>query len=155
MITTSDGGAVMTMSIKVIAGAGALVWMSAVGPVLAADIPAAPIVKAPIAVAPSQSWYGFYIGINGGYAWGRNGVNYLPDAVYGPLFAIAGVPTPLAGSPRGGLGGFTWGSNYQFDRVVIGFDSDFDWSNIKSTQTFAGLALGVPFSATATQNLKW
>jgi outer membrane immunogenic protein len=143
------------MSIKVIAGAGALVWMSAVGPVLAADIPAAPIVKAPIAVAPSQSWYGFYIGINGGYAWGRNGVNYLPDAVYGPLFAIAGVPTSLAGSPRGGLGGFTWGSNYQFDRVVIGFDSDFDWSNIKSTQTFAGLALGVPFSATATQNLKW
>ena len=72
MIMASDGGAIMTMKLKVIAGAGALVWMSAVGQVLAADIPAAPYVKAPVAVAPSQSWYGFYIGVNAGYAWGRN-----------------------------------------------------------------------------------
>ena len=129
--------------------------MSAVGPVLAADIPAAPIVKAPVVVAPSQSWYGFYIGVNGGYAWGRNGVDVLPDAFYTPLFNVAGVPRSLAGDPRGFIGGITYGSNYQFDRLVIGFDSDWTFSDIKSTQTFAGIVAGVPFIANASQKLSW
>ena len=144
----------MTVKLRVIAGAGALVWMSAVGPVLAADIPAAPVLKAPI-VAPSQNWYGFYIGINGGYAWGRNGVDALPDAFYTPLFNLAGVPRTLASNPSGFVGGITYGSNYQFDRVVIGFDSDWTFSDIKSTQSFAGIVAGIPFTANASQKLSW
>ena len=101
IIATSDGGAVMTMKLKVIAGAGALVWMSAVGPVLAADIPAAPVVKAPVAVAPSQSWYGFYIGINGGYAWGRNSVTFAPDPFFAGPFLRRRRAAPGRGRPEG------------------------------------------------------
>jgi hypothetical protein len=41
-------------TLNVIAGAGALVWVS-VGPVRAADIPAAPVYKAPVEVAPGQN----------------------------------------------------------------------------------------------------
>ena len=145
----------MTMKLKVIAGAGALVWMSAVGPVLAADIPAAPIVKAPVAVAPSQSWYGFYIGINGGYAWGRNSVTFAPDPFFAGPFLAGVAPLQAAGDPRGFVGGITYGSNYQFGRVVVGFDSDFNFSDIKSSQTVAGVFAGIPFSGTTSQKLSW
>ena len=59
-----------------------------------------------------------------------------------PLLLAAGIPGTLAGNPKGFVGGITYGSNYQFDRLVIGIDSDFDFSNIKASQTFAGTVLG-------------
>ena len=129
--------------------------MAAVSPSGAADIPAAQPYKAPIAVPMKQSWYGFYIGANAGYAWGNNSVEFGPDAFYGPFLLAAGIPTTLAGNPKGFVGGITYGSNYQFDRLVIGLDSDFDFSNIKASQTFAGTILAVPFTATATHEIKW
>jgi outer membrane immunogenic protein len=139
----------------VIAGAGALVWMAAVSPSGAADIPAAPVVKAPVKVAPSQSWYGFYIGIHGGYAAGRSAIQYTPDAFYAPLLLAAGAPGSAAGNPKGFLGGITYGSNWQFDRIVIGTDSDFSFTDIKGSQTFSGAVGGIPFTANATQRLSW
>jgi len=143
----------MAMKRWVIAGAGMMV-MAAVSPSGAADIPA-PVVKAPIAVAARQSWYGFYIGVNGGYAWGNNSVEFGPDAFYGPLLLRTGVPASLAGKPQGWLGGITYGSNYQFNSIVIGLDSDFDWSDIKASQTFNGTFTGVPFTTTASHDIKW
>jgi outer membrane immunogenic protein len=137
----------------VIAGAG-MVVMAAVSPSGAADIPA-PVVKAPIAVPAKQSWYGFYIGVNGGYAWGNNAVQFGPDAFYGPFLLAAGVPASLAGKPQGWLGGITYGSNYQFNNIVVGLDSDFDWSDIKASQTFNGTFTGIPFAATANHEIKW
>jgi outer membrane immunogenic protein len=139
----------------VIAGAGVLVWMAAVSPSGAADIPAAPVVQAPIAVPAKQSWYGFYIGGNAGYAWGNNSVEFGPDAFYGPLLLASGVPGNLAGKPKGFLGGITYGSNYQFNNIVIGLDSDFDWSDIKATQNFNGTFTGVPFTVSASHDIKW
>src|SRR5262249_53923288 len=109
---------VMAMKRWVIAGAG-MVVMAAVSPSGAADIPA-PVVKAPIAVPAKQSWYGFYIGGNAGYAWGNNAIEFGPDAFYGPLLLAAGIPNTLAGKPKGFIGGITYGSNYQFDRIVVG-----------------------------------
>ena len=61
--------------------------MAAVSPSGAADIPAAQPYKAPIAVPMKQSWYGFYIGANAGYAWGNNSVEFGPDAFYGAAAA--------------------------------------------------------------------
>ncbi len=145
----------MAIKLKVIAGAGALVWMSAAGPLLAADIPAAPIVKAPVAVMAKQSWYGSYIGVHGGYGWGRNGVVGTPDAFYAPLFIGAGIPNSLAGDPKGFIGGVTYGSNWQFGSVVLGTDSDFSFTDIKSSQTVNGAFAGVPFTANASQKLSW
>src|SRR5436305_3943654 len=138
------------------AGAGALAWMAAVSPSGAADIPPAPpIAKAPAKVDFQQRWYGFYIGAHGGYAWGRNSIQASPDAFYAPLFTVAGTPSSLAGNPRGFVGGITYGSNYQFDRIVVGFDSDFSYSDIKRSQTFAGTFVGVPFTTSASQKLSW
>lgn len=139
---------------RIIAGAGAL-WLAAVGSATAADIPVAPIVKAPVRVQSSQSWYGFYIGVHGGYGWGRNAVELAPDATYAPLFALAGVPNSVATNPKGFIGGIQYGSNYQFDRLVIGTDSDLSYSDIKASQTINGVVLGLPFQAVAEQKLKW
>jgi outer membrane immunogenic protein len=139
----------------VIAGAGALVWMAAVSPSGAADIPAAPVVKAPVRAPVTQSWYGFYIGIHGGYAWGRNGINYTPDAFYAPLLLAAGIPGSLAANPKGFLGGITYGSNWQFGSIVLGTDSDFSFTDIKGSQTFTGTLGGVPFTSTANQHMSW
>jgi outer membrane immunogenic protein len=144
----------MTMKLKVIAGAGALVWMSAVSPVLAADIPAAPIVKAPV-VVPGQSWYGSFIGVSGGYGWGNQSVEFRPDAFYLPFLITSGSPLSAAASPRGFLAGVTYGSNWQFGSVVLGTDSDFSFSDIKASQTFAGVLGGAPFTSTTTQKLNW
>lgn len=139
----------------VIAGAGAVVWMAAVSPSGAADIPAAPVVKAPVRALASQSWYGFYIGLHGGYGWGRNAVVGAPDAFYGPLLVAAGVPLVQAGNPKGFIGGITYGSNWQFDRIVLGTDSDFSYTDIKASQTFNGVFGGIPFTTTTNQRLSW
>jgi outer membrane immunogenic protein len=145
----------MTMKLKVIAGAGALVWMSAVGQVLAADIPAAPVLKAPVAVAPSQSWYGFHIGLHAGYGRGSQSVNFVPDAFYLPAFVASGVPSSAAGNPKGFIGGVQWGSDWQFGRVVLGMDSDFSYTDIKSSQIFNGAVGVLPFTATTSQKMTW
>jgi outer membrane immunogenic protein len=137
----------------VIAGAGAL-WMAAVAPTGAADIPAAPVVRAPVMVPAKQNWYGFYIGVHGGYGWSRNAITATPDAFYAPVF-VAGLPTSMAGDARGFIGGITYGSNYQFDRVVLGFDSDFSYTDIKASQTFNATILGVPVTTNASQRLTW
>jgi outer membrane immunogenic protein len=129
--------------------------MAAALPAGAADILAAPIVKAPIAAPATQSWYGFYIGVHGGYAWGNSAIQYTPDTFYTPLLLAAGVPTSAAGSPKGFLGGITYGSNWQFDRIVLGTDSDFSYADIKNSQTFNGSVGAVPFTSTASQRLQW
>jgi outer membrane immunogenic protein len=139
----------------VIAGAAALVWMVAASPSGAADIPAAPVAKAPVMVSAKQSWYGFYIGVHGGYAWGRNAIQLTPDAFYTPLFAAAGLPGSVARDTKGFLAGITYGSNWQFDRIVIGTDSDFSFTDIKSSQTINAAFGGLPFTANASQRLTW
>src|SRR5215831_2962623 len=98
------------MNFKVIAGAGALVWMAAVVPASAADIPSAPIVKAPVMVPVTQNWYGFYIGGNVGYGWGRDSTTFTPDTFFLPLVLAAGIPTTSSGNSRGFVGGITYGS---------------------------------------------
>lgn len=79
-------------------------------PVLAADMP----VKAPLA-APFN-WTGFYAGLNGGYGWGRTGIQLdFVDA-----------------NTRGGFLGGQVGFNQQLgNNFVIGAQLDLDWSRIK------------------------
>jgi len=91
----------------------------------AADLPVP--VKAP-ARAPAATiynWTGFYLGVNGGGAWGRS---FWDSA--GPF------------NVSGGLVGGTIGYNYQIGPWVLGVEGDGDWSNIRGGTTNAGCPAG-------------
>ncbi len=93
------------------------------GGAAAADLPPGPAVqpyyKAP-AYGPAFNWSGFYIGVNGGGAWGRSD------------WSTAGG-FDLSGGEVGGTAGF----NYQAGAVVFGVEGDIDWARIDGTSTAA------------------
>jgi len=89
----------------------------------AADIPrAAPAYKAPVAI-PVYNWTGFYLGINGGYGWGRTTWDGFGSA-----------------TTSGWLIGLTAGYNWQAlgSPWVFGLEGDIDWTNIRGTVACAG-----------------
>jgi outer membrane immunogenic protein len=102
---------------KLLFGSAMLAALAMGGPAMAADLPAAPVYKAPvIAPAPWYDWTGFYIGLNGGYSWGRSATD----------FSVAGVPLLSATtSMNGWVGGGQAGYNWQFNRNwIFGVEAD-------------------------------
>jgi len=92
----------------------------------AADLPQ-PSYKAPAYVGPSYAnWTGFYVGINGGYAWG--------DSEW------SGGTGNFKVSPNGWLGGGTIGYNFQTGTWVWGIEGDFDYVDLNGTA--GGLCIG-------------
>ena len=88
-----------------------------------ADLPR-PYYKAPPAapfVAPF-TWTGFYVGINGGYAWGKADISN----------SLASFSTDTT---DGWLVGATAGYNYQMGNFVFGFEGDADYALIKGNAT--------------------
>src|SRR6202790_3756403 len=86
----------------------------------AADLPPAPMPRAPVAympaAAPVFSWTGFYIGGNIGGGWHRGDVGG----------SVAGVNF-TNGNSTSFLGGGQVGGNYQIGAFVIGAEAVFDW----------------------------
>jgi outer membrane immunogenic protein len=100
---------------------GALVLaLVAVAPAQAADLSVAPIYKAPPMVAPPQyNWSGFYLGVNGGGAWGTSNWDTIGSF-----------------NTSGGVIGGTAGYNWQVGHGVFGLEGDADWSSLHgSTST--------------------
>jgi outer membrane immunogenic protein len=101
---------------------------------LAADIPPpgpAPYPPATYApIVPAYNWSGFYIGVNGGGAFGTS--NWT-DAIDGSTGNF---------NVSGGLFGGTIGGNYQLGQFVVGVEADGDWSNVNgiSNSISAGCA---------------
>jgi opacity protein-like surface antigen len=96
------------LTLLAIAGLMAAAWAS---PSLAADLPR-PAYKAPVYVAPSAfSWSGFYVGINGGYAWGHSDWNN-------------GIMGNVSMNVKGGMVGGTLGYNLQTSSFVFGLEGD-------------------------------
>src|SRR5262245_58976987 len=76
----------------------------------AADLPPRPA-RAPVAVqAPVYNWTGLYIGINGGYGWGRQD----------PLALITSQYDPFSFDINGWMIGGTVGAQIQSGRVLLG-----------------------------------
>jgi outer membrane immunogenic protein len=90
------------------------------GAAAAADLPpagGAPYYKAPAVYAPpAYTWSGFYLGINGGGAWGTSSWT-----------------TPGSFDTSGGFVGGTIGYNYQMDQAVLGVEGDIDWADINGS----------------------
>jgi outer membrane immunogenic protein len=96
----------------------ALATMGVVAAASAADIrpPPPPVTKAPV-VVPPYNWSGFYLGINGGYGFGRAKWDGLPAK-----FDV-----------NGGMAGGQLGYNWQFGQFVYGLEGDGDWTNLRGT----------------------
>lgn len=104
----------------------ALTGVAAMASANAADL----AVKAPVYKAPPvmvSDWSGFYIGVNGGYGWGKT--SFDPD-LFDNIFGDA--------KPKGGLFGAHAGYNWQYGKVVTGLEVDFDGASIKGTDSVSG-----------------
>jgi outer membrane immunogenic protein len=98
-----------------LAGAGVLAMASLAN---AADLPRQMYTKAPPpVVAPYYNWTGFYLGINGGGAWGTS--NW--DSTGG---------FDVSGGMIGGTIGYNWQVNGPW---VFGLEGDIDWANVKGS----------------------
>jgi len=101
-----------------------------------------------LAPAPVYSWTGIYIGINGGGGWGNQ------DA----LNLITNRFDDRALSFSGGVFGGTAGAQIQSGHVVLGFEADLNWANMKGSSTFVPTVGGIPINpaaVNATTKIDW
>jgi outer membrane immunogenic protein len=103
-------------------------------PANAADLPARPVTQAPIMSSVSvYNWTGIYVGLNGGYGFGKQD----------PLSLLSNDVSPLAYNANGWLLGGTFGAQIQSGHVVLGIEGDVDWTTIKGSGSGPVTKLGV------------
>ena len=133
---------------KVLLASAALALFASPG--FAADLP----VKAPPPPPPVYDWTGLYVGGNIGWGWSRVDDTELPP---GTTAFPTGTVFPT-GHANGFLGGAQVGFNYQTPyHVVVGVEGDFDWTNIRGTETTISTVTTAPFvgfASTSTGKLK-
>jgi outer membrane immunogenic protein len=112
-----------TMNFKLIgSGLAALAFLASSFSTQAADIPRPVYKSAMRPVIAYYNWTGFYVGINGGYGFGKSkwsGVGVAPK-------------------PTGGMAGGTIGYNYQVGSWVWGLEGDIDWADVNGNAICAG-----------------
>jgi outer membrane immunogenic protein len=131
----------------VLAGVAVFAWA---GPLMAADLPAAPqrpVYKAPAAAAPF-SWTGFYAGLNAGGAVGRsNDPTSTPFSATGFFTSGQVADANAAGAqtskPAGFLGGVQAGYNLQSGWLVGGVEADFDYFGQRGSNSGGGFFQGL------------
>ena len=128
----------------------------------AADLPRKAPVFTPPPPAPLFGWTGFYVGVNGGYAWGRSDVSttvgsagtyFVPDDV--TQIAAAGAATLR---PDGGTGGIQAGYNWQGGNFVLGVEADFNALALKASRSITVeylSALGTFFTINQSIETRW
>ncbi|MFJ6323120.1 MULTISPECIES: outer membrane protein [unclassified Rhizobium] len=95
--------------------------------VYAADLAVSTPPQAPVDVAPTFSWTGFYVGVNAGGGFGGS-----DDVGFHSFGNYLGRYGKLDGS--GFLGGGQIGYNYQFDpNWVVGLEADFQGADISDS----------------------
>ena len=140
----------------------ALLSVFAGSPAIAADMP----VKARPApvMAPVWNWSGFYLGLNGGYSWGRSSrdLNFFNPLNGATIATASGAGRDLDGGVFGGQIGYNW----QASNWVFGIEADLQWTGQQGSTTalcpvggcFPALTF-VPAaggsSATLTDKLEW
>jgi outer membrane immunogenic protein len=90
------------------------------------------------ASVPYLTWTGFYVGINGGFAWGNSSIAFTandPAALAGTCGGggapkgqcINSVDFRRDGAVAGGQFGFNWQVNSHW---LVGAEADYQWSNL-------------------------
>jgi outer membrane immunogenic protein len=125
---------------KILAAGLGMLALAAMQPANAADMPVKAVYKAP--PVEVWSWTGFYIGLNGGYSWGRSDTRLdLLNGATGAVLASINNNFNL----NGGIFGAQAGYNWQSGSMVFGIETDIQWSGEKgSTLLSCNLALCLP-----------
>ncbi|MGQ0681316.1 outer membrane protein [Bradyrhizobium sp.] len=138
----------------------------AVSPALAADLP----VKAPPPVVEVWTWDKWYVGLNGGYSWGRSDTSgtFYNNNTGAQLSPTQNTTLHLDGGVFGGQ----IGKNWQNGKWVFGIEADGQWSGEKGSALFTcvtpnaafgtlcnpitgGPGLGVSPTTTFNQEIEW
>jgi len=116
-------------------------------PLFAAPLSPASAAHMPLKAPPIpyvSDWSGIYIGIEGGYGWGRQNV----DATY-PFFSVGTIVTQTGSVDIGSInqsgwlfGGFA-GAQKQWNNWVLGIEANFDSANIDGSTTGTGGSIGL------------
>jgi len=106
-----------------VVGSAAAAVVIAVSSAQAADLSPAPAYKAPVMMPPVFSWTGFYLGVEGGWGWGRE--DFTDNST-------VGIPPGVAVShrPEGGIFGGVLGYRYQVGQVVFGAEGTGAWADL-------------------------
>lgn len=134
---------------RILIGSAAIISLFATS-AFAADM-ARPYTKAPVVVDPGYNWTGFYVGLNGGYSWGRANTTISGVSPLAPLFPV-GAFAPFSRDVNGGIAGGQAGYNWQVDRKwVLGLEGDIQWSGERSSSSLSLVgpryfsnAIGIP-----------
>jgi outer membrane immunogenic protein len=116
---------------------------------LAADLP----LKTSQAFPETFDWSGIYLGGNIGWGWATNDND--DPAIVQFLLVPATIQTV---NSNGFLGGVQVGTNYQFGKLVVGAEGDWDWSHINGNNTTTGIyrLLAPPgFTRIGSDNTDW
>jgi outer membrane immunogenic protein len=89
----------------------------------AADLPARPVYKAPVAVV-AATWSGVYVGGNVGAAWDRNCWTFNPSSTN---------DNEGCHNATGVIAGGQIGVNWQTGNVVFGLEASGDWADLKGS----------------------
>jgi outer membrane immunogenic protein len=95
-----------------------------------------PMKAAPAPIAAIFSWTGFYIGVNGGGAFGQDHNVIVNETLAGAPFVSGTWPgrgTFGSLAPTGGFGGGQIGYNYQVQNWVWGIEADLQGASIRDT----------------------
>ena len=97
------------------------------------------------------NWDGFYIGLNGGYSWGRSrtSVDYFNTTTGLPVVPPVGSITDASFNLNGGVFGGQIGYNWQSSNWVFGLEADLQWSGQRGSATFLCAAGAVPVPGAA------
>ena len=104
---------------------------------LAADLPTrkTPMAPQPVYSQPAFTWGGLYLGVNGGFGFGRIG---------NTAFA----------SPNGGVVGGTIGYNWQMGQIVVGGEADLDYGFLSASNNFGGVSTSYKTNWMTTERLR-
>jgi outer membrane immunogenic protein len=124
-------------------------------PALGADLYGYGAKDAPMDVMPSF-WSGFYLGVNGGYAWGAAASQLSASAIENG--DLAGGTATKGYWSNGGFGGGQFGYNLQRHNLVFGFETDIQGAGIRGKGAAEAVSLtdqAVTSDAGAKSNLDW
>ncbi len=118
---------------NLIAGTVVALGLVASGQIYAADLPARPYYKAaPIAYLP---WNKCYVGVTAGYTKSSDTDPSITSTDPNFLLSqtLGNVPTRLSTDPDGAVVGGTIGCNRQYDRIVLGLETDLTYSSLRNS----------------------